>query len=138
MFFCQYDTTTGNVELFINTPIPEIYKDYVQNVPAGKGVILLPDGSKDYWIDVVPDPHVPVAKVAHPYSVDKTTLTADNVDEVTISNVFNPSTVTWPDGQVDTVTDGEVVFSVDLVGQYDITIEAVPYLTGVITLEATT
>ena len=65
-----------------------------------------------------------------------TPLIADGTDEVIISGIPSGVQVEWPDGQVDTVTDGEIRFSVDLPGTYTFQFTAVPYLDKEITIEA--
>lgn len=70
--------------------------------------------------------------------ISKTSILADGVDETVISSLPNPTTVTWPDGQVDTVTDGSIEFSVDLEGSYTFKLELFPYKSKEITVEAVT
>ena len=65
-----------------------------------------------------------------------TPLIADGTDEVIISGIPSGVQVEWPDGQVDTVTDGEIRFSVDLPGTYTFQFTAVPYLDQEVTIEA--
>ena len=65
-----------------------------------------------------------------------TPLIADGTDEVIISGISSGVQVEWPDGQVDTVTDGEVYFAVDLPGTYTFKFTAVPYLDQEVTIEA--
>ena len=65
-----------------------------------------------------------------------TSLIADGTDEVIISGIPSDVQVEWPDGQIDTVTDGEIRFSVDLPGTYTFQLTAVPYLDQEITIEA--
>ena len=65
-----------------------------------------------------------------------TPLIADGTDEVIISGIPSGVQVEWPDGQVDTVTDGEIRFSVDFPGTYTFQFTAVPYLDKEITIEA--
>ncbi|MDP4546483.1 hypothetical protein [Marinobacter sp. MDS2] len=74
----------------------------------------------------------------HPLTltVSAAQITADGIDECLISGIPEGTTVIWPDGQSDAVTDGEVRFSVDLPGTYTLAFEAVPYLTQEVTVEA--
>jgi len=65
-----------------------------------------------------------------------TPLLANGTDEAVISGIPEGVQVEWPDGQVDTVTDGEIRFSVDLPGTYTFQLTAVPYLDQEITIEA--
>jgi hypothetical protein len=63
-------------------------------------------------------------------------IAADGVDECVIGNVPTGTSVEWPDGQTDEVTDGEVRFAVDLPGTYILTFDAVPYLRQEVAIEA--
>src|SRR5690554_1228434 len=54
-------------------------------------------------------------------------VTADGQDEAVITGIPAGVSVTWPDGQTDEVTDGEVRFSVDLPGTYTLRFTAVEY-----------
>jgi len=57
-------------------------------------------------------------------------------DECAITNIPAGTTVEWPDGQIDIVTDGEVRFAVDLPGAYILKFTAVAYLDKEITIAA--
>jgi hypothetical protein len=63
-------------------------------------------------------------------------IAADGVDECVIGNVPTGTSVEWPDGQTDEVTDGEARFSVDLAGTYTLRFSAIPYLDEEVTIEA--
>lgn len=76
------------------------------------------------------------AKQPFGFSSNKTQIKADGVDEVVVSEVPAGTTILWPDGQEDEVTDGEARFSVDLPGLYTLTFDAVPYLREEVTIEA--
>ena len=69
-------------------------------------------------------------------TVGEVQLLSGGTYSVTISNVPTGVQVEWPDGQTDTVTDGEISFSVDLPGTYTFKFTAVPYLDKEITVEA--
>ena len=71
-----------------------------------------------------------------PLITTNTPLIADGTDEVIISGIPSDVQVEWPDGQVDTVTDGEIRFSVDFPGTYTFQFTAVPYLDQEVTIEA--
>jgi hypothetical protein len=66
----------------------------------------------------------------------QTTISANGTDEAVISGIPAGTTVEWPDGQIDEVTDGEARFSVDLPGTYTLIFDAVPYLRQEVTIEA--
>jgi len=76
--------------------------------------------------------------VEMPLITTNTPLIADGTDEVIISGIPSGVQVEWPDGQTDIVTDGEIRFSVDLLGTYTFRFTAVPYLDKEITVEAIT
>lgn len=107
-------------------------------MPIGTNVFEVPTLSTNHWIDITTTPHTLMAKIAHPLTIGSTEIEADGVDECVITGIHNPSAVTWPDGVIETVTDGEVRFSVDLVGEYSLTIEAIPYLKETINVSAVT
>lgn len=63
-------------------------------------------------------------------------ITANGQDESVITGIPAGVSVTWPDGQTDEVTDGEVRFSVDLPGTYTLHFTAVEYLDKEVAIEA--
>ena len=101
------------------------------------GLVELPLHSWDYYVDTAATPHEVKPKTAYPLTINKTAIVADGVDQIIITNLLNPTKVTWPDGEETIETDGEARFSLDLAGEYTVTLEAVPYLTEVINVTAT-
>jgi hypothetical protein len=75
-------------------------------------------------------------KRVFPTALDKSQIVADGIDECVITNIPAGTTVKWPDGQTDEVTDGEVRFAVDLPGTYILKLTAVAYLDKEITIAA--
>jgi len=75
-------------------------------------------------------------KTGMPVTVNVLQIAADGIGECVIGNIPSGASVTWPDGQTDEVTDGEVRFSVDLPGTYTLVFEAVEYLRKEVTIEA--
>ena len=69
-------------------------------------------------------------------NVSATRITADGIDETTISGIPSGVQVEWPDGQIDMVTDEDIRFSVDLLGTYTFNFTAIPYLDQEIVIEA--
>lgn len=63
-------------------------------------------------------------------------IAANGQDEAVITGIPAGVSVTWPDGQTDEVTDGEVRFSVDLPGTYRLRFTAVEYLDKEVIIEA--
>lgn len=77
-----------------------------------------------------------VARQPFPFTVSATQVLADGIDESAITSIPAGTTVEWPDGQIDEVTDGEARFSVDLPGTYTLKFTAIPYLDQEVTIEA--
>ena len=65
-----------------------------------------------------------------------TPLITNGTDESVITDIPEGTQVQWPDGQTDSVTDGEIGFSVDLPGTYTFRFTAVPYLDQEVAIEA--
>jgi len=99
-------------------------------VPAGVD-------SKRAWVDTTVSPHEVKEKGPSPHSINKTSMVADGTDVCTISNLHNPTVVTWPDGVVTEETDGFISFTIDESGTHSVTLDAVPYLKEVINVIAT-
>ena len=64
-------------------------------------------------------------------------MIADATDEGLIEGVPNPSTVTWPNGVVTQETYGDIRFTLDLEGTFQIKIESLEYITEVVDVSAT-
>lgn len=69
---------------------------------------------------------------------NKTQIQADGVDEWVLSDLPVGSSVTWPDGEISIIDDGEIIFSVDLEGVYIFKIDSFPYLKTEVSIEAIT
>ena len=114
---------------------------YLNPVPEGllpsTGITKLPTKEHIYWVDVA-NKHEVFPKTHLPFSLNKLTIEADSTDEALITGLPNPVTVTWPDGQVDVVTDNEVGLKTDQIGTHIIKIESIPHLTEEIVIEAIT
>ena len=121
-----------------NGKISQIIDCQDYQVPSEGNFFVANDISFNHWVDTTTTPHTLMVKTTHPLTIGTTTIDADGEDECVITDIHNPSMVTWPDGVIETVTDGEVRFSVDLVGDYVIKIEAIPYLTETINVSAIT
>ena len=87
--------------------------------------------SSHYVVDGVVQPKQPMSLIT-----TNTPLIADGTDEVIISGIPSGVQVEWPDGQIDTITDSEIRFSVDLAGTYTFRFTAVPYLDQEVVIEA--
>jgi hypothetical protein len=97
-------------------------------------VAVIPNGLDDSTAYVSGGQVVP--KQALSLQMTNTQISADGVDECVIGNIPTGVSVTWPDGQTDEVTDGEVRFSVDLAGTYKLKFTAIAYLDQEVTIEA--
>jgi hypothetical protein len=110
--------------------------DFEAQLQAQGGLEVVPiaddlDDVTAYIVNGVVQP-----KQQMPLVIDTSQIDADGIDEATITGIPSGITVEWPDGQSDTVTDGEIRFSVDLAGTYTFRFTAVPYLDQEITIEA--
>ena len=74
-------------------------------------------------------------KLAIPVECSKINLAADGVDEVKITNIPNPGAVIV-NGFRSEVVDGVFEFSVDLPGEYEVVVQAFPYLPAVFEVTA--
>ena len=101
---------------------------------VGEAIALIESELFDTTAYVVEGEVVP--KQSLPLQMTSTQIIADGIDECVIGNIPAGVSVTWPDGQTDVVTDGEVRFSVDLAGTYTLIFTAIPYLDQEITIEA--
>tara|TARA_R110002074_G_scaffold102989_1_gene222476 strand:+ start:187 stop:597 length:411 start_codon:yes stop_codon:yes gene_type:complete len=79
-------------------------------------------------------------KPANPITADKTTIIANDNDEITFSNIPNPTdvTITGPDNSIMTFTetDETLIFTTDLEGSYKFNFECFPKLDKVIEIVA--
>lgn len=130
--YAIYDSATGKIDRIYQGTEAEAQLQPLQ----GESVIEVAQGVTDVNSFVVTSTGTVESKQAFPISASATEITADGVDELVITGIPVGTTVTWPDGQQDEVTDGEVRFSVDLVGTYTLRLEALQYLTEDITVEA--
>jgi len=106
----------------------------LMDFPAGHQVIEAPlDGVFDGYFVV---DNVVQTRQLMSLTASKTSLKADGIDEVIVSDIPSGVQVEWPDGQTDIVTGGEIRFSVDLAGTYTFRFTAVPYLDQEIAIEA--
>lgn len=99
--------------------------------------IELPSKDRKWYVDVSVAPHEVKEKTLASPTINKTTIVADGVDMVSITNLHNPTKVVWPDGLITEETDGEASFTLDLEGDYTITLDAAPYVKEVINVTAT-
>ncbi|MBY5962096.1 hypothetical protein [Marinobacter nauticus] len=77
-----------------------------------------------------------MAKQQFSLSINKSIITADGVDTITITNIPADTLVTWWDGQQDIITDGILEITSDLEGEYKIILDHPHYLQESLTFEA--
>jgi hypothetical protein len=130
-----YELATGEIK-YDGICMPIVLDS--QPLEAGDELIVTTSGGVETsYVDIAAHPHQVKTKTAYPLTINKTTIVADGVDQIIITNLLNPTKVTWPDGEETIETDGEASFSLDLAGEYTVTLEAIPYLTEVINVTAT-
>jgi hypothetical protein len=125
-----YKSNTGQIDRVYSGPE---YEALIQPQVGEQVVVILgaEDDASSYVESGVVTQRQPMSLIT-----TNTPLIADGIDEVIISGIPSGVQVEWPDGQVDTVIDGEIRFSVDLPGTYTFQFTAVPYLDKEITVEA--
>lgn len=128
-------TAKGVVTSVTKTKQPlSFYKDHERSgIEVGGS---MPSSPNHLYVDTSLTPHTLKEKTEFTFNISKTTLLADGVDEVVISNIPNGTFVTWPDGQVDEVTDGVVEFSTTQPDTYVLKFEHPHYLKKEVSLEA--
>lgn len=124
MYFGEYDNDGRVISIGQTTQL-----NFELNSQS-KNLIELPEFSWDYYCDGGNIYKKQLLILTHPISAPVNT-------DITISNIPNPCDVTWPDGEVTTVTDGEVVLNVDLVGSYTFKFDSIPHLIDDVTIEVT-
>lgn len=126
----SYDKASGRV---IGTgDLPDSMIPLQENETTG--IVL---ETLDYETQYVPS-GVVTPRPALTVAQNKTQITANGLDEWIVTGVPVGALVTWPDGVVTTVDDGEIVFTVDVVGTYNFTVNAFPYLVEEVSVEAVT
>ena len=122
MDFIVYNESTGEI-VRTGTAPPSMV-----DMQAQTGEVVIEGEANDLtqYFDIVLGQIV--NKPIIPCSIDKLTLTADNIDSITISNLPNPSTVMIMDEGVWEITDGSFEFTIDTIGEYQITCNSSLYL----------
>lgn len=109
-----YNLTTGEIDGELSGPI------YSEDIPQGSGVIA-GSGPYDALYINVSDPdtdnHTVESKISIGHAINKTTITADNTDQIIISGVPT-GTVMSCQGQEEAESSGALYFSTDLAGDY--------------------
>lgn len=100
----------------------------------GNNVIIISDDLDDSNA-YVKDGKI-MAKQQFSLSINKSIITADGVDTITIDNIPNDTTVTWWDGQQDIINDGILEITSDFEGEYRIILDHPHYLQETLTFEA--
>lgn len=130
MQYTIFDKNTGEI-LRVHTtnsdPSTKIQNDneyYVEGNVNGK----------TYLIDI--NTNEPVEKTDIPYTIDSTSVIADGVSTVTISNLPNPTRVMLKSVGKWVIEDGEFEFSIDTEGEYELKMMNPLYLDTTITITA--
>ena len=138
--FVTYHTNNGCVKSIYEGSLT--FSEFIGRgtLQEGRSVIevhasLLNDPLKIY-VDINSNPPVVKEREVFNLTTSKTTFLANGVDEVTISSIPNGTLVTWPDGQVDEVTDGVVELSATQPKTYVLKFEHVHHLPMEVSLEA--
>jgi hypothetical protein len=134
MFYSKYSNITG--ELLTLGSCPQSVYELQQCDDINESLIEIPEYTWDFYVDITTTPHEVKPKTEFELTLSKPQIAADGVDTVTISNIPNPTLVTWPDGFVSEVVGGEITFGVDLVGFHEFKFESIKHLTKTIQIEA--
>lgn len=127
MYYVIYEKATGKVTS-IGT-CPDFVFSAQEPADTNLGLIEAPSHSWEYYVDISGLEPVIAQKTDFSLTVSSNTLLADGIEEVTVSNIPVGTLVTWPDGVETEVNDGQVVFSVDLVGEHTFKFSHVAHLT---------
>lgn len=129
-----YNTATGKI-VSVHTTNGDVT---AHPVGVDQAVIELPERKLGkYFVDISVNPHATTEKLPMSLILTKTSVIADATDEGLIEGVPNPSTVTWPNGVVTQETDGDIRFTLDLEGTFQIKIESLEYITELVDVSAT-
>lgn len=128
--FIVHNSTTGEILRTGSCPGDMIE---IQVMEKGESVI---EGNADdltQYIDIINQ--TVVDKPAHPATINKVTMLADQLDRIIITNLPNPTTVIFCDTFYE-VTDGDFDFTIDTPGEYKIICQSFPYLDKEFTINA--
>lgn len=129
-----YEVGTGRIIGHLSCP-SYLFEVNQANIPSGVGCLWegeIIEGNI-YYYDLA---NSIILRPTNPATIDKTILTANGVDQATISNLPTP-TVVKVNGDTYTVTDGTFEFTIDLPGTYPIIVDSFPYLTKEFEVTAT-
>jgi len=133
-----YNETGAILFSYGTTETLDTFKSSQQH-KEGISYLELPKATQELsgiYVDITTTPHKIKQKHSLDISISKTTLLADGVDEAVISNIPNGTLVTWPDGQVDEVSDGVVRFSTTQPSIDVLKFEGLKHLTKEVVFEA--
>lgn len=129
MNICIYNKTTGHINRGFSGPTNFIANQLEEGEDYIEGLY-----SYNKYFDVLTEELK--YKQELPINVNKMLILADGTDEWVVSGLPEGTKVTWPDDEITEVNDGEIIFTVDVLGIYNFTIESFPYLKKEIFIEA--
>lgn len=136
MNVCIFSYTEGGA-IESNQKIPNFdHINLVQSLPDA--LWMLGVAGANQRVDVSdPENHVLADKINIPYTVDKTTITADGVDKASFSGLIEGTIVDFAGlGSAEIDETGLADFAIDLPGVYDIVLSYGAYYSQTITITA--
>ena len=132
--YILYDSM-GRISIKGNCPESMVQ---AQDGLQGLGVLVGTGNMETDYVDITLDPPEIKPRLPFPGTQNKTSILADGLDEWIVSSLPVGSVVTWPDGEVTTINDGTLEFTVDLAGTYTFKFDPFPYLEEEVSVEAIT
>jgi hypothetical protein len=134
MKFAVYEQSTGRLMNHYDAPNPQ------EQCMPGQCVV---EGWPDQQLFWVADSEI-VPRQPHPCQIDKTSIHANGLDEITIAavrpgsdvTIYGPIGSSSPITETHRVDDGEIAISLALPGEYTISIQCFPLLDWEVSVHA--
>lgn len=126
MIYGTFDLSTGEQLSYAQTSVTFD----LSGIPDAE---VIPSAEMKYYLDLI---NGTVMEKTSFSLISDSAVVADGVDIASISNIPNPTTVTWPDGVVTEVTGGEIGFTTDQEGDHVFKFESVQHITEEVTIVA--